>query len=303
MIQPLISIITVNYNQPQLTCELLKSVSALNYANIEVIVIDNGSAENPADMIASTYPNVKFIRSESNLGFAGGNNLGIKAANGKYLFLVNNDTELSPDVLNILLPLFNQYPGVGVISPKICYYHSNSDTENAPIIQYVGYTPVNPYTARNSTIGEFEPDVGQYQHITETPYAHGAAMLISRQAIEQAGLMPENYFLYYEELDWCEQIRRAGFTILVAPTAVVYHKESMTVGKTSALKTYYLTRNRILFMRRNAQKWQLFVFMLFFLFVTLPKNVVNYTLRRQSEHLHSFLAGALWHFKRRVAKV
>ncbi|OWY20550.1 glycosyltransferase family 2 protein [Sphingobacteriales bacterium UPWRP_1] len=295
MKQPLVSIITVNYNQPVLTCELLASVKKLQYQNYEVIVVDNGSKVNMPDIIKRNYPDVQLICSNTNLGFAGGNNLGIKAAHGEYLFLVNNDVELNPNVLDKLLPVFEQYKNAGVVCPKICYHLSAASKDGKPLIQYVGYTPVNPYTARNSTIGEYEPDQGQYNKITQTPYAHGAAMLISRTAIEKTGLMPENYFLYYEELDWCEQIRRMGFSIWVEPEATVYHKESMSVGKTNPLKTYFLTRNRILFMRRNASTWQLIVFLLFFTFVTLPKNIVLYIVKRQYTHLRSFLQGVFWH--------
>ncbi|OWY23587.1 glycosyltransferase family 2 protein [Sphingobacteriales bacterium UPWRP_1] len=295
MKQPLVSVITVNYNQPALTCELLASVKKLQYSNYEVIVVDNGSRINPPDIIKQNYPEVQLICSNTNLGFAGGNNLGIRAARGEYLFLVNNDVELNPDVLDNLLPVFERHRNAGVVCPKICYHLSAASKNGIPLIQYVGYTQVNPYTARNTTIGEYEPDQGQYTNVAQTPYAHGAAMLISRAAIEKAGLMPEDYFLYYEELDWCEQIRRMGFSIWVEPKAAVYHKESMSVGKTNPLKTYFLTRNRILFMRRNAGKWQLAVFLLFFTFVTLPKNIVVYIVKRQYAHLQSFLQGVLWH--------
>ena len=293
MPSPLVSIITVNFNQAQLTYELLASIGHLNYRKVEVIVVDNGSIIDPSAYIMQHFPEVRILRSEENLGFAGGNNLGMKIAKGDYLFLVNNDTELSPDVIGQLLSVFGQQEKVGLVSPKICYHN---DGNQQHLIQYVGYTRVHPITARNITLGEFEPDKGQYIKVKPTVYAHGAAMMLKKEVLEKVGLMPELYFLYYEELDWCELIRKAGFTIMVEPNAVVYHKESMSVGKASPMKTYYLTRNRILFMRRNTETWQFALFILYFTFVITPKSVVSYLFRRQIHHLRSFMAGILWHF-------
>src|SRR5690606_29058437 len=108
---------------------------------------------------------------------------------------------------------------------------------------------------RNTGIGGMDDDVGQYDQVTtETGYCHGAAMICRRSDLEKVGLMAENFFLYYEELDWCEKFRRAGFRIGFTGKAKIYHKESMSVGKESRLKTYYMVRNRWLFIRRNT-KW------------------------------------------------
>ena len=182
-------------------------------------------------------------------------------------------------------------PNVGAISPKICDY------EAPHLLQYAGSRPMNFYTARNSTIGYGEQDKGQYNQIQKTPYAHGAAMMVSRKVIEKVGKMPEHFFLYYEELDWCEQIRKKGFSIFFVPNVTVYHKESASVGKQTAQKAYYLTRNRILFMLRNANFFQLFVFLFFFLCISIPKNIIYYLLQKQNRHLRAFMAGIQWHFK------
>ncbi len=122
-------------------------------------------------------------------------------------------------------------PSTGMISPKINYFTDKG------LIQYAGYTPMNYYTCRNSCIGLREKDTGQYDHITApTAYCHGAAMMIRKEAINKAGLMSENFFLYYEEVDWCEHIKRAGYDAWVCTDAVIYHKESVSVGKKSKLK-------------------------------------------------------------------
>ncbi|HXH19766.1 MAG TPA: glycosyltransferase family 2 protein [Chitinophagales bacterium] len=291
---PLVSIITVNFNQAEMTCALLNSVKKLTYPNFEMIVVDNGSQENPSAKILTVFPSAKIIISKINLGFAGGNNLGIRESKGEYLFFVNNDTELSADVIEPLLMAFEKNKKAGVISPKIYYF------EQPEIIQYAGYTPVNPCTARNATIGQFEKDRGQHDQPKPTPYAHGAAMMVKREAIDKAGMMPEFFFLYYEELDWCEQIRKAGFEIYYEPKAKVYHKESVSVGKLSPMKTFYLTRNRILFMRRNAGTLNLMLFALFLAFVTIPKNVLMYCLKGEFTLARSFLQGVIWNLFNKI---
>ena len=118
-------------------------------------------------------------------------------------------------------------------------------------IQFAGYTPLSRYTMRNRSIGFGETDKGQYDTAHSTPYAHGAAMMVKREAIEKVGLMPECYFLYYEELDWSMMFTRTGYSIWYEPACTIYHKESQATGQNSPLKTYFLTRNRLLFVKRN----------------------------------------------------
>ena len=293
---PFISIITINYNQLEVTCEMLDSVSRLNYPQLEVIVIDNHSTNNPYNYLKKNYPWVKVISSQQNLGFAGGNNLGIKIAKGDYLYFINNDTELQENSLNPLLELFEQNLAIGVVCPKICYYPEQGDEKDT--IQYVGATEVSSLTARNTILGEGEIDEGQYSKPIKTAYAHGAAMLVSKEVIHKVGMMPEDFFLYYEELDWCEQIRRAGFEIYVEPRAMIYHKESVSIGNASPFKTFYLTRNRILFMRRNRSKFQFFLFSVFLFFVTIPKNLISFLIKGEFNHMKSFLKAIQWNFFR-----
>jgi len=296
--RPLVSIITVNFNQTEVTCALLDSIGRQDFQNLEIFVVDNGSRENPAQVFLEKYPEVKFIRSEQNLGFAGGNNLALKQAKGDFIFFVNNDAELTDGCIERLLALFEKVPDLGIVSPLICYFRTSNQqpTTNNNIVQYAGMTRVNPFTGRNKTIGNKEPDKGQFADSQPTAYAHGAAMMISRRVLEQVGPMDEGFFLYYEELDWCERIRRAGFSIWVEPRARVYHKESLTVEKLGALKTYYLNRNRVWFMRRNYSGWRLAVFFVFLFLVTIPKNMLLYLLRGETENLKAFLRGVWWNF-------
>lgn len=284
-----VSIITVNFNQGFVTEELLSSITATNtYPNIEIIVVDNGSKVNDVPAWQIKYPDVKFIRSEINLGFAGGNNLGIKEATGKYLFFVNNDTEFTAGLIDTLAVVLDEKHEVGVISPKLMYF------DIPDMIQYAGYTSMNYYTCRNYCIGQFETDKGQYDNITtQTGYAHGAAMMVRREAIEKVGLMAENFFLYYEEYDWCDRIKKAGYQVWVDTRAIIYHKESVSVGKASGLKEYFMNRNRILFIRRNAPIQAQLFFYVYFVAIVTPRNLLSY-MKKGYKGFSKLLFKAIW---------
>ena len=287
-----VSIITVNFNHPQLTESMLVSIASTNdYEEIEIIVEDNASTFNPVPEWQVRYPGATFIRSDENLGFAGGNNLAFQQAKGDYLFFVNNDTEFTPGLVSTLVALMEKHPQIGVVSPKIMYWDDKS------VIQYAGYTDMNFITARNRCIGLQEKDNGQYDNRTgPTAYAHGAAMLVRRAAIEKAGLMAESFFLYYEEYDWFERIKKAGFQIWVCMEAVIYHKESMSVGKQSALKEYFMNRNRMLFIRRNAGPFKTVLFFVYFLLVVTPRNIVQYIRQKNPAFVRELFRAIRWNF-------
>ncbi|AHM63626.1 family 2 glycosyl transferase [Flammeovirgaceae bacterium 311] len=294
--KPLVSIVILSYNQLKVSCEFLDSCRALSYDNYEIIMVDNASAEDPTQLIKTNYPYVRFIRNEQNLGFAGGNNIGIAAAKGDYIFIVNNDTEVTPDLLDKLLEPFQKDPAIGVVSPKIKYF------SNPTLIQYAGYTAMNPFTGQAVAIGHKQEDQGQHDKSGYTNFAHGAAMMVKKEVIEKVGAMPDIFFLYYEELDWAEQIKRAGFKIYYQAEGEIFHKESVSVGKESPLKAYYHTRNRVLFMRRNTSPFQFTLFSLFLVTCVIPKGLLKYILKRQPIHLKNFIRGLWWNVGYRTAK-
>jgi hypothetical protein len=238
-----VSIITINFNGLYDTCALIETIPFND--NLEVIVVDNASLNQEAETISKRYPQVKVVKSEKNLGFAGGNNLGIKAAQGKYLFLINNDTLFKEFNVQALIDRLESSTDIAIVCPKIRFAWGTNP------IQFTGYTPLSKITVRNQAIGFGEDDHGQYNTAHPTPYAHGAAMLIKRDAIDKVGLMPECFFLYYEELDWSMMFTRAGYQIWYEPFCTIYHKESQATGQNSPLRTYYIVRNRLLLVKRN----------------------------------------------------
>lgn len=284
----LLSIITINYNGLKDTCELIESLP-LEDKSIEVIVVDNASAQDEATIIEERYPQVKIIRSKKNLGFAGGNNLGIKAAKGKYLFFLNNDTLLKPQTSDIrsLISRLETSPKIGMVCPKIRFTWGNQ------LIQFAGYTPLTPITMRNKAIGCGEADHGQYDTPHFTPYAHGAAMMIKREIIEKVGLMPECYFLYYEELDWSMMIRRVGYDIWYEPACTVFHKESQTTGQNSPLRTYYITRNRLLFAQRNQQAMAKYITYLYLISIVAIRDILKYAFQQRWDLVRATIRGVV----------
>ena len=280
---PEISLITINYNGLETTCALLESLRRNVHMPLEVIVVDNASRQDEAGAIAARYPEVKVVRSQTNLGFAGGNNLGARSATGKFLFFLNNDTELEEDHLQALLDVFDADATVGMVCPKIRFWHDDRR------IQYAGYTEMAGVALKNDMVGYACPDDGSFDVPAPTNYAHGAAMMVSRRAFDDVGPMPECYFLYYEELDWSLMFRRRGWKIYFEPAQTVFHKESVTTGRQSPLLSYYMTRSRLIFTRRNFPDNK--AALAYVLWGTCTKNILKHLLHGRRDLAAAVLRG------------
>ncbi len=278
-----LSIITVNYNGLKDTCALIDSIPFNE--DMEVIVVDNGSKEDEAIILTTRYPRIKAIRNNQNLGFAGGNNLGIKEAKGKYLYLINNDTIFKDFNLQVLVKQLESSPKIGMVCPKIRFAWDSNP------IQFAGYTPLSPITIRNKAIGYGEEDKGQYDTPHHTPYAHGAAMMLKREVIDKVGLMPECYFLYYEELDWSMMITRAGYEIWYEPACTIYHKESQSTGQNSPLRTYYITRNRLLLVKRNFTGLKKYLAYAYLQIIVAIRDILKYSFKGRMDLLNATIKG------------
>ena len=277
------SIITVNYNGLNDTCALIDSIPFNE--DMEVIVVDNGSIKNEASILQNRYPHITAIRSNQNLGFAGGNNLGIKTAKGKYLYLINNDTVFKDFNPQVLIKRLKSSQKIGMVCPKIRFAWDDNP------IQFAGYTPLSPITIRNRAIGFGEEDKGQYDMPHQTPYAHGAAMMLKREVVDKAGLMPECYYLYYEELDWSMMLTRAGYEIWYDPASTIYHKESRSTGQNSPLRTYYITRNRLLLVKRNWSGFSKYISYCYLIIIVAIRDILKYTLQGKFSLTSAVLKG------------
>ena len=285
--RPTVAIVSVNFNQTELTAEMLDSLGRAGLHEwCEVWIADNASKVDGSPVLAKAYPWINTIRSEQNLGFAGGNNLAIRQTSAEFIFLLNNDALIDPAVLEGLVGRFRENPKLGALSPVIYDYPQKGAT---PTIQFAGATAVSGWTGRNETLHRGAPAGTQGSGLHSVVYGHGAAMLVSREVVERVGLMEEGFFLYYEELDWCDRIREAGFDIMLDADRAVWHRESVSTGVDSAFKVYWINRSRILYVRRNKGALQSGLFGAFYLLVVLPVHGVRHFLAGRKQHVR-----ALW---------
>lgn len=184
-----VSIITVNYNGATDTCEMIESLKQHENYPYELIVVDNGSANlNEYSLLKDKYPDVKVIRNDKNIGFAGGNNIGIQYATGDYLFFLNNDTIITSPILEILVKRLDNDKKIGCVSPKTTFWPQSNK------LQYAGATKMSYITLRNEFTGYMQEDDGRFDVSLETAFANGAAMMIRTTDIQKFGLMAEFYF-------------------------------------------------------------------------------------------------------------
>lgn len=285
---PLVSIIVVNYNTSKEVLDLLVSLEQATYDNYEIILVDNASPKDDLGWIQERYPLVQLIQSAQNLGFAGANNLGMDAAKGGYYLFLNPDTIVTPSFLEPLVKTLEQNPNIGLVSPKIKYYDSPN------LIQYAGTSRMSKYTMRSNSFSKKKEDNPENSISKTTGYGHGAAMMVPQKVAAKVGKMSTAYFLYYEELDWCERMHQQGYEIYYQADSLVFHKESASIQKESPLKIFYLSRNRILFARHHYKSFQFIFYCFYTIFVLIPKNMVRYA--RQPKLLKAYLKGILSHF-------
>lgn len=290
MSTPAVSIITVNYNEPEETEFFLESVYKSTFDSFEVLVVDNGSKRKIDSNLEKKYPNLTCIINDENLGFAGGNNLGVNKAKGEYLLFLNNDTLIPEDFLSIMTEFMKSHPDAGMSSPKINFTTGQ--------IQYAGARQMNKFTGRGKKYGNKEIDQGQYDHNKITDLPHGAAMMVPKKVIDKVGTMFEDYFLYYEEHDWALRIKNAGYQIYYVGSTHIVHKESVSVGPDSPLKAYYMSRNRLLFQIRNYAGLDRLLSIIFFLFLSLPKSSIKYLIKGKKRQLANIWRGTLWHLNK-----
>lgn len=288
MQEPLVSIITVNFDTPQVTAEMLRSLLGVEYPNYEVIVVDNASPKNSSIYLKQEFPFITHVSSPENLGFAGGNNVGLHFAKGEYLFFVNNDTELTPNLIGELVNYLQKNPKCGMVCPKI-KYHFMPDT-----IQYAGAIGLHPLTSRSSDIGYLQKDDGTFDDTRITDLPNGAAMMIPSPALQKVGKMSEIFFLYYEELDWAARFKKQGYEVHYDGKAEIYHKESVSTGKNSAFKTYYLYRNRFLYIRRNYTGFRWLIASTFFVLISSLLHIIKHLLKKEKSHAKSIWNALIW---------
>ena len=288
---PLVSVITVNYNQSKVTEEFLNSFEMVTYPETEIFVVDNASKkEDHAESLKEKYPYIHFIKNDENLGFAAGNNAALPYCKGKYILFINNDTEVEKAFLEPLVEVLEADEKIAMVSPKVHYFHTPET------FQFGGFTPINPVTIRNFALGFGEKDTGQYDVTCETGSIFGAAMLVSMDAIKKVGMMAENYFLYYEEHDWAEHMKKAGYKIYFQGKSLVLHKESISTVKESPFQIFYLTRGRIMYARRNNKGLAKLLSTLYLYTIAIPKQALQFLLKGRADLSIASWKSVWWHW-------
>jgi GT2 family glycosyltransferase len=246
---PALAVIVLTWNQRDLTLDCLESIFALNYPlqQLEVIVVDNGSSDGTARAIRERYPAVTVVENGENLGFAEGNNVGIQHAlqgNAEYVMLLNNDTVVDPDMLACLLAAMEAHSGVGIVGPKMLYYHQ-------PGVIWCAGNQINWHTGTTIRLHAEQTDNGLDDSPQEVDFITACGACFRRQVIEEIGLLDSRFFIYYEETDWCHRAREAGWRVLYVPSARLWHKVSAAMGTKTPATEYYMSRNVLLFLAKH----------------------------------------------------
>jgi GT2 family glycosyltransferase len=258
-----ISIVIVHYNTDKETNECLESLENLKSNQnfkYDVILLDNASKD--LFKLKKKYKQVELIRSDSNLGFTGGNNLATKYAldkhNSDYVLLLNNDTIVDSDFLKNLYRVAKDNPKAGLLTPKI-YFEKNfefhksdySVKDKGKVIWYAGGSIDWQHLVADHR-GVDEVDYGQFDEISKVDFATGCCLLISREIIETVGLLDDNLFLYSEDVDYSLRVKKAGYDLLYCPSSVIWHKNAGSSGGSgSSVQLYYQTRNRLWIAKRH----------------------------------------------------
>ena len=250
---PLVSIIILNWNNPTDTLACLRTVVALEYPadRLDVIVVDNGSTNDSVARIRAEFPDVKIIETGVNLGYAGGNNVGMRYAldiGCDYIWLLNDDILVAPDSLSILMQVAQATPEAALLGPAVYI------REDPTRILSVGGPLLNGWQAQHGGLGEI--DCGQYTTVRDVDYLSGCAILGRADALQKIGLLDEGFFAYHEDTDWCYRARKAGWRVLSVPQARVWHPDTRRRDGAAALVTYYSSRNQLFFLRKHRLGWK-----------------------------------------------
>jgi GT2 family glycosyltransferase len=292
---PKVYAITLSYNRPKETVECIRSLQKMVYPNCEILVVENGSTDDSAEILGKAFPEINLFALKKNVGYSRGFNIGLKwgyMRGAEYFLILNNDTVIDADALSELIRAAESDKVIGFVSGKVYFYNDCSK------LQTVGKAD-DPLYLAGKHIGYGEYDLGQYDEERELNFIDDVFLLVRRSVYEKIGGYDERFFMHWEETDWCARARRAGFRILYTPKAKIWHKGLLTTSDgMSAEAFYYLTRNQILFMWRNAGENRFRAFTSKLLLMTFPRNIFGFLKHREfvyfKKYIQGILSGYLW---------
>ncbi len=272
---PKVSIITLNWNGLEDTIECLESLKTITYPNYEVIVVDNGSEGNDAQVLKEKFGGyIHLIENDKNYGYTGGNNLAIRHVLAHsppdYFLILNNDTVVAPDFLDHLVGAAEADASIGVVGPKIYYYDSPNRIQSAG-------NRINMWTGWVYSIGGRQIDTGQYNKRQKVDWISGCCLLAKREVIQKVGGFDESYFFGWEEVDYCLAVRKSGYEVIYVPQSKAWHKAR---GAERGFQCYYAARNTFIFARKYTTKWQSLLFLARLLLLMTMSCLYRRNLRR-----------------------
>ena len=283
--RPLVYLVILTWNQRETILECLVSATRMTYPNFRIVVVDNGSTDGTAETIKARFPNVEVVVNERNLGYPGGCNVGLRYAleqGAEYIFAINNDVSVDPAILDELMR--ETAPDVGILTPKI-YFAGDPKR-----IWSVGGRR-NRLTLEMNHRGDHELDQGQWDQVLERDYLIGCAHLFSRSLLEEIGLLDAGYFLYYDDLDICIRAQQAGYRLLMAPQAHMWHKVADSSGGVDTPRErYYMARSNVRFLRKHARGWQ-WLFVIPYRTTSAIKTLLRLAWHRRWDSARAYLRG------------
>ena len=241
-------IVILNYKNLEDTLFCLNSLRKITYKACHVVIVDNDSQDGSYEYLKEHETDYKVIQSGENRGYAAGNNVGIRyamAQGADYVCVLNNDVEVKPDFLQKMVSYMEADPKAGMAGPVVYEFAERNIIQSAGCTITIGLGKTSsPLQGKNRN--EIEKEAVKY-----CDGLSGSCLLVRKEVLEKAGLIPENYFLFFEEMEWCVKIRKQGYKLVVIYASEIYHKGSATLNKTGTVRKYYLARNQVLFVRRN----------------------------------------------------
>ena len=252
-------IVVLHYKNLEDTLACLESLRKVTYNDYHIVVVDNDSQDGSYEYLVEHATDCQVIQSGENRGYAAGNNVGIRYAlenQADYVCILNNDVEVEPDFLTKLVEYMESASDVGMAGPVVYEFDRRDIVQSAGFSIGIGKGSTQPLMqGKNKSIIQKET-------VKFCDGLSGTCLLVKREVLEKAGLIPENYFLFFEEMEWCINVRKQGYKLATVFAVGVYHKGSATLKKTGTLSRYYMARNRVLFVRRNGTVFDLITFLL-----------------------------------------
>lgn len=248
-----LSIVIVSWNVRDLLRRCLASISALRSPLIEIIVVDNGSTDGSAAMVRDEFPTVNLVVSERNLGYPGGNNVGLRMAHGRYVMILNPDTEVCAGALAALVAYADAHPDVGVVGPQLLNPDGSVQSSRrrfptfaTALFESTWLQPLAPRRLLERYYVLDQPD----DVMLDVDWVDGAALMARREAVEQVGLLDEGFFMYSEELDWCRRFRQAGWRVVYLPEAKIIHHRGKSSDQVVAARHIHFNTSKVRYFRK-----------------------------------------------------